>query len=85
MDKNPVELGAINFREVFPCLHLFRAFRIAIDIRKIMLAGLALVALSFGESVFSTLPFAPSEASSQTAVWQRWPPIGNWCCVRSGR
>ena len=35
---------SIAFRRVFPWLHLFRAFGIAVDIRKIMLAGMGVSA-----------------------------------------
>jgi len=63
MSDRLVEVNAVAFRRVFPWVHLFRAFRIAIDIRKVALAGLALVALAAGNLAFSRLPFAPPRAS----------------------
>ena len=53
------ETDASRIRRWFPWLHLFQAFRIAMDYRKILLAILAVVALAAGEWGFSKLPFAP--------------------------
>jgi hypothetical protein len=55
----------VKFREQLPWLRLFRAFRIAIDARKITLAALALVSLSVGNALISRLPFAPLAASRE--------------------
>lgn len=62
MAERLVEVDAVQFRRIFPWVHLFRAFRIAIDVRKICLAALALVALAAGNAAFSHLPFAPITA-----------------------
>lgn len=43
----------------FPGEPLFRGFRIARDLRKIVLAALALLVLALGNWAFSYLPFAP--------------------------
>ncbi len=53
--------GSINLRELFPWLRFFRAFRIAIDPKILVLATLGLVALSVGNAFFSMLPFAPNQ------------------------
>jgi hypothetical protein len=42
-----------------PWLHLFRAFRIALDVRKIVLGALAAFVLIQGDRLIVTLPFAP--------------------------
>src|SRR4051812_39068199 len=42
-----------------PWLHLFRAFRIALDTRKIVLGALAAFVLVQGDRLIDTLPFAP--------------------------
>ncbi len=59
-----VQIDTIRFRRVLPWCHLFRAFRIAIDLRKCILGALALVALSAGNMLFLQLPFASNVKSS---------------------
>ena len=59
MEDSFVAKEQFNFHQMFPWLHLFRAFRIAIDLRKLMLAGLGLMLISLGNSGFAHLPFAP--------------------------
>ena len=51
----------MNYREQLPWLRLFRAFSIAIDMRQIILAVMALVTLSAGNALISRLPFAPGD------------------------
>lgn len=46
-----------------PWLHLFRAFRIALDGRKIVLGTLAAFALAAGDSLIDSLPFAPRSSA----------------------
>ena len=53
-----MELQSIDYGRTFPWVHLFRGFRIALDLRKMLLAGLALVLLAAGEWAFSIFPFA---------------------------
>lgn len=62
MEETMKETNRIDYKQLFPWVHLFRAFRIALDPRKLILAGLALLALSGGEKVFSYLPFWPSHS-----------------------
>ena len=58
MPDNPVELYNLQYRRLFPWLHLTRAFWIAVDIRKMVLAGAALMLVSAGGQVCDQLPFA---------------------------
>ncbi|MCH7988628.1 MAG: hypothetical protein IID46_05675 [Planctomycetes bacterium] len=69
MISNQTDLQRIDYRRLFPWVHLFRAFRIAIDPRKLILAGMALVSLAVGEALFSYLPFweAGSEISQDSS------------------
>ena len=76
MAENTIPLEAIRYRRVFPWLHLFRAFWIAVDIRKMLLAGFALIAIAAGGWVFDQLPFSPMQLNprdSANANVQRWP------------
>ncbi len=61
MADNPVQLYNIEYRRLFPWLHLSRAFWIAADIRKLLLAGAALMLISAGSVVFDQLPFGRGE------------------------
>ncbi len=71
MDEDVVNPGAFRYRQLFPWVHLFRTFGIAIDLRKILLATLGLLAISAGNMLFWELPFAPGEDS--TSAGARWP------------
>ena len=75
MADTPVQLYNIEYRRLFPWLHLSRAFWIAADIRKLLLAGAALMLISLGSVVFDQLPFgqATSDAETQARDAQRWP------------
>jgi hypothetical protein len=75
MADTPVPLYNIEYRRLFPWLHLSRAFWIAADIRKLLLAGAALMLISLGSIVFDQLPFgqAQSDAEAQARDAQRWP------------
>ena len=75
MADNPVPLYNIEYRRLFPWLHLTRAFWIAADIRKLLLAGVALMLISVGSLVFDQLPFglANSNHEAETREAQRWP------------
>lgn len=59
MAEHPVTVESIRFRRMFPWLHLFRTFWIAADLRKLVLAGIALLLIASGEWVVDQLPFAP--------------------------
>ena len=75
MADNPVQLYNIEYRRLFPWLHLTRAFWIATDIRKLLLAGVALMLVSLGSLVFDQLPFGlpQSNAEAQAREAVRWP------------
>ncbi|MGH7202789.1 MAG: hypothetical protein ACREJB_19440 [Planctomycetaceae bacterium] len=55
------EIPRLDVRHAFPWVHLFRAFRIAIDVRKLLLGAAALLLIAAGDWVFSFLPFAPDD------------------------
>ncbi|QDU49676.1 hypothetical protein [Gimesia panareensis] len=57
----------IPYKILFPWLHLFRVFRLAIDFQKILLAIAGLLMLSLGNYLFNKLPFAP-EAPPTTRI-----------------
>jgi hypothetical protein len=70
MDSEPaVELGRIEYARVFPWVHLFRAFRIAIDPRKLLLAALGVILLALGNWLIAHLPFAPEGAGIGVPLW----------------
>src|SRR5438045_274787 len=75
MADNPVQLYNIDYHRLFPWLHLTRAFWIAIDIRKLLLAGVALMLVSAGSLVFDQLPFGQANSDFRTRVRgaERWP------------
>lgn len=66
----------ILWRRHFPWLHLFRAFRIAIDPRKLLLAGVAMLFLSAGELGIDRLPFAPQDEPA--AMQWPWEQSAGW-------
>ena len=72
----------ILWRRHFPWLHLFRAFRIAIDPRKLLLAGVAMLFLSAGELGIDRLPFAPQDEPAamqdEPAAMQDEPAAMQW-------
>jgi hypothetical protein len=73
MPEPVVELGQIDWKRIFPWVRLFRVFRTAIDLRMLALSCVAIVALSVGDWVFTSLPFAPStKNSSETHAAYRW-------------
>src|SRR5258707_5674363 len=81
MADNPVQIYNLEYRRLFPWLHLSRAFWIATDIRKLLLAGAALMLISLGSVVFDQLPFgqATSDAEALVRDTELWPwqqPLG---------
>lgn len=74
MTENPVPLYSIQYRRLFPWLHLARAFWIAMDPRKIVLAGVALLLVSAGSLAFDEwLPFGKSGSIEGSRVRESWP------------
>src|SRR5262245_46527229 len=60
-----------------PWLHLFRAFRIALDVRKLVLGALAAFLLAQGDRLIDALPFASAPRPSiGVARTQDWPWSG---------
>lgn len=62
------EFQSIEWGRLFPFLHLFRAFRVAFDVRKLLVAGIALMAWTVGNHFIDALPFAP-ESAGRTVEW----------------
>lgn len=60
-DDSP-PIAPASLYDLFPALHLLRASGLAIDPRKMLLGGLALVLLVFGDWLFASLPFAQNRA-----------------------
>lgn len=57
-----------DLRELFPALHLLRASGLAIDPRKMLLGGIALVFLVIGDWLFAFLPFVQNGGSIHIVV-----------------
>jgi len=72
MEKSISKLEAIEYRRVFPWTHLFRAFRIAVDLRKIVLASAALVALFAGDRTFRYLFTQTESGAIEAAAHPPW-------------
>ena len=70
---DPVQLYNIEYRRLFPWLHLTRTFWIAADIRKLLLAGTALMLISLGSLVFDQLPFGMAAGGEAASQAPRWP------------
>ena len=76
MAENPVPFYDIPYRRLFPWLHLTRAFWIAADLRKLILASIALMLVSAGSLAFDDLlPFSRPESNEVAAARnaERWP------------
>jgi hypothetical protein len=71
MDANEGAVQTVHYGRLFPWVHLFRAFRIAIDFRKMILGGFALVALAAGSELFLNLLIAPQDQTPAQRV--QWP------------
>lgn len=65
-------------RYPWPGLRLMRAFRIAVDLRKLILAAAGLLLMAAGEWLFQSLPFAPRPLPGQSApsAWELVPRPG---------
>ncbi len=61
MGETRLASGTFSYRRLFPWLHLFRAFQIAVDLRKMTLAGLGLISISAGQWCIGQLPFEADE------------------------
>ncbi len=75
--KSSLSSEPIPYKSLFPWLHLFRIFRLAVDLQKIMLASIVLLLLMSGNYLFNNLPFAPDLQTENDQVLQhdiRFPP-----------
>lgn len=69
-------IDSINYLRAFPWVRLFRAFWIAVDIRKLLLTALALMVISVGDLLFDRLPFAPPAPFAADVQRLREAPAG---------
>jgi len=69
--KNSLTSEPIAYKSLFPWLHLFRIFRLAVDFQKIMLASTAILMLILGNYLFDSLPFAPANQAEIPQTFQR--------------
>jgi hypothetical protein len=81
MAERPVQLYNVQYRRLFPWLHLARAFWIAADFRKLLLAAAALMLVSLGSLACDQLPFGMASSDEESAALDggRWPwqwPLG---------
>lgn len=72
MKQKLVELERIHFTRAFPWVNLFRAFRLALDVRKMILGMVALLLLGGGLSAFSYLPLDFTETETQELRQPPW-------------
>jgi len=75
MPEHHVPIYDIPYRRLFPWLHLTRTFWIAADIRKLILAGVALMLVSLGSLIWDQMPWADSASHelAQARQIERWP------------
>jgi hypothetical protein len=80
MTNEPVQLEEQFFEtsrakllRAAPCLHLFRAFRIALDARKLALGAAAAVLLVAGYRLIDLAPFAPGVTAGVAQTEGPWP------------
>jgi hypothetical protein len=76
MTETPIRLEAIPWRRLLPWLHLTRAFWIAVDLRKLVLAAAGLLLTSAGSLVFDQLPFGRAvleRSGVGNPEAERWP------------
>lgn len=76
MTETPFRFEAIPWRRLMPWLHLTRAFWIAVDLRKLLLATVGLLLTSAGSLVFDQLPFGRvvlEQTPDRVPEADRWP------------
>ncbi|WP_166828585.1 hypothetical protein [Thalassoroseus pseudoceratinae] len=75
IEPSTVELDRLRYRRLFPWIHLTRAFRIALDFRKLLLGGLALLLLSLGQQAIVHLPIGPPDGMPNVSAVEFTPTI----------
>lgn len=73
MPENAHEVRAVAWRSVLPWLHLLRGFRLAVDVRKIALGAVGLVAFAAGNLLIDRAPFAPPDRIAARGPWDPSP------------
>jgi hypothetical protein len=76
IETSAIELDRLHYGRLFPWVHLVRAFRIAVDPRKLLIGALALVALAAGDWAFSHLPFSADRPAAVHWPWGARPIFG---------
>ena len=73
IEPSTVELDRLRYRRLFPWIHLTRAIRIALDFRKLLLGGIALLVLSLGQQAILHLPIGPPNGVSRLSSFISGP------------
>lgn len=60
LEEQFYETSAIRWKRALPWLRIFRGFRLAIDVRKMALAVMALLIFTAGNRLLDWLPFSPA-------------------------
>lgn len=68
--KSSLTSEPLPYKSLFPWLHLFRIFRLAVDFQKILLASTAILLLFLGNYLFDNLPFAPANQAEHLPSFQ---------------
>lgn len=77
--QNNLTGESVKYRQLFPWLRMFDVFWIAIDLRNLLLASVAVLLLSAGNWCFQQLPFAilpefaSAEISNEVDLRAQWP------------
>lgn len=74
MAETRIDFANIDIREIFPWLHLFRGFRIALELKKIVLGALGMVLMCAGWWCLGGM--LPAADTSMGAVPARRPVLG---------
>ena len=73
MADEPLTVRAINWRQTFPFINLFRAFRVAVHPSKIVLALVALIVLYVGGQVLDLLwPMQDRAIADEAAMYEQF-------------
>lgn len=78
MADEPLTVGAINWRQTFPFINLFRAFRVAVHPSKLVLALVALILLYLGGHVLDLVwPIHDRAVADEPALYEQFSLTGN--------
>lgn len=76
MADRPLDLANVDFRQVFPWIHLFRGFRIAFDLKKMFLGAVGALAMSLGGTLIASIFSADLQELGEVRgmLWQARTP-----------